>query len=691
MATTRPRSRTRLPHALRLAPLGGIPSWLAADVYLFYTFLLAPVALAVALVSGSGSDLVRAAVVSALFVPLQASMGHLPGRFQRTWPIAWSLLRFGVVLAYVGTLVELVGGPAKPLASLFVPVVAAAAAVGVPQGAAVAAVASAIYLAPEVDRLGGTSQIAVRGIALAGVSILLAFGTRSIVSALQSAARQVRTSAVLDRRRTRQIAAIESIGRVLATSGPTPEMLDQVVGVLVGRFSYGLVSIYLAEGGLLRLGAQRGYTQPIPTFDGSTGVVGRVMRSHELAFVPDVRTDPDYVALDDAVVSEICAPLQVDGRFMGILNVEATSRRLDRTDRDLVAILSQRVGAAVALGQDRRALTERISVFNDLHRFTEAVNSSLDPKLLYPAVAEAVAGMLSAELVAITVLDRATSRYLVEAGVGVTPATVGREIHPGEGMAGRAIRERAVVIDEHFGREHYPASVRQEAIPDVPIGVGVPLLRGGVVIGAITIGRRTPLRAIEIEALELLAGHAALAISNAFLHADVEELAIRDALTGLYNRRYFDETLERMLAARRRDRLNGARPLSAVIFDLDHFGRFNKQHGHQVGDAVLRLFAEILRGRFRAADLVARLGGEEFIVILDGAQLADAQRIAEQVRGALARHAVPGSEGEILHVTVSAGCTQLDDAEPTRESLLRSADVALFMAKRAGRDRVVAA
>ena len=691
MATTRPRSRARLPHALRLAPLGGIPGWLAADVYLFYTLLLAPIALAVALVSGGGPDFARAAVISALFVPLQAWLGQLPGRFQRAWPIGWSMLRFAVVLAYVGTLVELVGGPAKPLASLFVPVVAAAAAVGVWQGSVVAAVASGFFLAPEVDQLGGTSPIAVRGIALAGVSILLALGTRSIVSALQSAVRQVRSSAVLDRRRTRQIAAIESIGRVLATSGPTPEMLDQVVGVLVGRFSYGLVSIYLADGGLLRLGAQRGYSEPIATFDGSQGVIGRVMRSHALAFVPDVRADPDYVALEDAVVSEICAPLLADGRFMGILNVESTSRRLDGTDRDLVAILSQRLAAAVALGQDRRALTERISVFNDLHRFTEAVNSSLDPKLLYPAIAEAVAGMLSAELVAITVLDRATSRYLIAAGMGITAATVGREIHPGEGMAGRAIRERVVVVDEQFGRDHYPASVREEAIPDVPVGVGVPLLRGGVVIGAMTIGRTIPLRAIEIEALELLAGHAALAISNAFLHADVEELAIRDALTGLYNRRYFDETLERMLAARRRDRLNGAGPLSAVIFDLDHFGRFNKQHGHQVGDAVLRLFAEILQSRFRAADLVARLGGEEFIVILDGARLADAQRIAEQVRGAVARHAVPGQEGEILHVTVSAGCTQLDDAEPTRESLLRSADVALFMAKRAGRDRVVAA
>jgi two-component system cell cycle response regulator len=171
----------------------------------------------------------------------------------------------------------------------------------------------------------------------------------------------------------------------------------------------------------------------------------------------------------------------------------------------------------------------------------------------------------------------------------------------------------------------------------------------------------------------------------------VEELAIRDALTGLHNRRYFDEALERLLAAHRRQRVRGARPLSVILFDLDHFGSFNKLHGHQVGDAVLRAFSEVLASRFRASDLVARFGGEEFVAVLDGATLEDAQRIAEEVRIQIAERQMSGDDGAPLQVTVSAGCATLDEENPTREVLLRTADVALFMAKRAGRNRVVAA
>ncbi|MGH2383483.1 MAG: GGDEF domain-containing protein, partial [Candidatus Limnocylindria bacterium] len=124
-------------------------------------------------------------------------------------------------------------------------------------------------------------------------------------------------------------------------------------------------------------------------------------------------------------------------------------------------------------------------------------------------------------------------------------------------------------------------------------------------VGALTIGRTTlaaPFTDLEVEGLQLLASSAALAIANAFLHAEVGELAVRDPLTGLYNRRYFDEALDRMLAAHRRERLTGWRPLSAIVFDLDRFGVFNKEHGHQVGDQVLKAFAEVLASRFRAGE-----------------------------------------------------------------------------------------
>jgi diguanylate cyclase len=128
-----------------------------------------------------------------------------------------------------------------------------------------------------------------------------------------------------------------------------------------------------------------------------------------------------------------------------------------------------------------------------------------------------------------------------------------------------------------------------------------------------------------------------------------------------------------------------------IMFDLDHFGDFNKHHGHQVGDEALRAFAQILQGRFRGSDVLARYGGEEFIAVLPGARVADAVRVADSIREELAATTVPGSDGRPLAITVSAGCSGADDPKVTVDELIRGADVGLAMAKRGGRDRVVAA
>jgi diguanylate cyclase (GGDEF)-like protein len=470
-------------------------------------------------------------------------------------------------------------------------------------------------------------------------------------------------------------------------------MLDRALGVLVDRFRYSYVSIYLADGDRLVLGAQRGYEQPRESFDGTEGVVGRVMREHEVAFVPDVTADPDYVAVDDEVKSEICAPLIFDGEFLGILNVEAVTP-LDRTDRDLVATLAGRVATVVALGRDRQALGERAAVLRSLNDFTNAVSGELDMTRLGAAMVEAVRHVVPADIVSLTVLERETGRYLLRAATDMDVAILDREIKLGEGLAGRAIRDRTVVIDDNFGPERYPSAYAEVAEPNALLGAGIPLQRDGVLVGAISILRRdrsNPFRPIDLEAMELLAGHAALAISNAYLHAEVALLATHDPLTGLYNRRYFDEALTRVIATWRRSLHADRRPVAAIMFDLDQFGEFNKQHGHQTGDQVLRAFAGVLRSRFRDADLVARFGGEEFVVVLEGATRDAAVTIAEEILANLAELPINGDDGTRLMVTVSAGCAELGEAEPTREQLLRTADVALFMAKRAGRNRVVAA
>ena len=127
------------------------------------------------------------------------------------------------------------------------------------------------------------------------------------------------------------------------------------------------------------------------------------------------------------------------------------------------------------------------------------------------------------------------------------------------------------------------------------------------------------------------------------------------------------------------------------MFDLDNFGRFNREHGHLAGDAVLRSFAGLLRERLRSSDLVARYGGEEFVVILEECRIEDAMRVAEEVRANLDIRVMPGPDGTFLHARVSAGCATLDRAKPTKDALLGAADAALFSAKRAGRNRVMAA
>jgi len=688
-------ARSTLGRALR--PWALAPSWLsiAGDPYLFYTATLVPIALVVAAIARQPGDVVEAAIASAATLTAQALLGEIGRRHQLSSRVAWQLVRLLPPLAFAGVMTRFIGGPSLPLITLFIPVVAAAAASGTVQGAVAATVAALFLLTPELANLGSSSAVALRGVTLAGVTLVLAFGTRRIVSALEDALGAARAAVVAERRRSRQIAALEDVGRLLAAGGPSVELIERTVEVVVQRFGYPHASVYLGDEQLVRLAAQRGYVEALASFNPSVGVAGRVMRTHTIAFVPDVSADPDYVPGTLVATSLICAPLVVDGRFLGVLNVETSgSRRLDETDRSLIDIIATRIAIAVALGRDRQALTARADLFRDVEAFGRDVTSSLALEPLAEMIIDATARVVSADTLAVSLLDRTDGRYLVRAVLGVPDSVAGREIQPGEGLAGRAIRDRVVVIDDTISPDSFPRSVRDLDLPGFTHGVGLPLIRDGVVVGALTIGRTTDeagFTELEIEGLQLLASSAALAIANAFLHAEVAELAVRDPLTGLYNRRHFDEALDRMLAAHRRERLSGWIPLSAIVFDLDHFGRFNKEHGHQVGDQVLRNFASVLASRFRASDLVARLGGEEFIVILEGATRERAVVIADEVRDLLAARHLRSDDGTELQVTVSAGCAELDVATPTRQDLLRTADVALFMAKRAGRDRVVAA
>lgn len=181
-----------------------------------------------------------------------------------------------------------------------------------------------------------------------------------------------------------------------------------------------------------------------------------------------------------------------------------------------------------------------------------------------------------------------------------------------------------------------------------------------------------------------LAAHAVVALENARLHGMVERQALVDGLTGLANRRAAADALH--VEAARAERLET--PLSVVLADLDGFKDVNDEHGHAVGDAVLRAFAEVLRDTLRESDLAGRWGGEEFLLLLPGADEEGAAQLAERVRIGLAARRIPSVPG--LRVTASFGVAEYA-GEANTEQLVAAADDALYRAKRGGKDRVVPA
>jgi two-component system cell cycle response regulator len=185
--------------------------------------------------------------------------------------------------------------------------------------------------------------------------------------------------------------------------------------------------------------------------------------------------------------------------------------------------------------------------------------------------------------------------------------------------------------------------------------------------------------------LQALAISLFTALDNARLYARLRETAVTDGLTGVFNRRYFADQFTRRCERAQQD----TRPISLILFDVDHFKNLNDTMGHQAGDAALRDLGAVLREGVRPSDFAARYGGEEFAVVLPDTELEVAMRIAERLRVAMTERWVRVGLGEI---TASAGVAAAPAAAPyDPEQLLAAADRALYAAKSGGRNRTVAA
>jgi diguanylate cyclase (GGDEF)-like protein len=179
----------------------------------------------------------------------------------------------------------------------------------------------------------------------------------------------------------------------------------------------------------------------------------------------------------------------------------------------------------------------------------------------------------------------------------------------------------------------------------------------------------------------------ALALSNLKLRESLRQQSIRDPLTGLFNRRYLEESLS--IEIERAKRSKG--PFSVIMMDLDHFKRFNDTHGHEAGDSVLQLLGSFLRRHVRSGDVACRYGGEEFTLILPGASLEAAQQRAQELCEGIRVLNVDFKNQILGPLTLSIGIATFPTHGESGDLVLQAADTALYQAKNEGRDRVVVA
>jgi diguanylate cyclase (GGDEF)-like protein len=391
------------------------------------------------------------------------------------------------------------------------------------------------------------------------------------------------------------------------------------------------------------------------------------------------------------VVTQYYFPVWVRRGLENILLVH--NGLLMESDLQTLASLCRQVGLAIENGQLQSDLSQKFARIEAVAELSKEISSINCYESLLRSILDHSAKLLMAEQGSLMLLDQESDALLLKARMG--SAGAGAEtvrILKGEGIAGRVAQEgQAIVVEDvesdprirQKNRDHYKT----------PSFLSVPLKVGARTIGVLNLADKATGGAFDRDDLNLLqsfAIHAAVVLERNTLASQTEhlkKLSISDPLTGLLNRRYFQERLEEEVARSQRH----DRAMSLLMIDVDGFKRFNDTCGHLAGDSVLRFVGETLLRLVRHMDIVARFGGDEFVVILPETDTALAAQIAERIRQEiaslwpyLAEERAISCEG----TAVSIGITSYRHRSDSAELLLDRADQALYRAKARGRNRV---
>lgn len=349
--------------------------------------------------------------------------------------------------------------------------------------------------------------------------------------------------------------------------------------------------------------------------------------------------------------------------------------------------LEEKKGIIEKTNQELEARLKELSLLYD---FSREVSMTLELDELYNIVERFLGETLQFREFAFLVTDEETHSLVVKVVRGFDePAHArvrGMRFRAGEGVTGRVLDKGETVYIPDTGLDPNYLYYKGEKREDGSF-LSIPLIFRKKVVGVLNFFRngRGRFSAGEIHFLNTLALELAIALVNAKLYSRTRELSVRDELTQLYNRRHFQEVLP--LEIKRSQRFG--KPLTLLMIDIDHFKEYNDRYGHLAGDERLKEMVHLIASRIREVDFFSRFGGEEFVLILPNTPRQDGIGVAEKVRELVRGHRYVTAQIPSQPFTVSIGVASYPEDAETMEDLVDAADIALYEAKGAGRDRVV--
>jgi diguanylate cyclase (GGDEF)-like protein len=411
--------------------------------------------------------------------------------------------------------------------------------------------------------------------------------------------------------------------------------------------------------------------------------------------VSDVLEDERYPSPPAYYRSEMATPLIVEGICFGVLSVQGkNARAYGRDDLSMLSALAARAATAIhnaRLHTAERSQREMAEVLRDL---SLTLVSETDVESILSASLEKIYQVIpfdSAGVIWFSDDIQTIHQYgMDECWKDLDFSSLERLFEQLKPLEWMYVTGQPLVITDTRSEPTWPAGAVFECIRSwlgAPIQLGTHI----EIAGFICLHSDEPDQFTFEQGgyLAAIAAHVGIAIENARLYALQQKLAVTDGLTALSNRRHLEEELK--LEIERVARYN--RPSSLLMMDIDNFKKFNDQYGHLSGDTLLKTLSSTIRRNIRSVDLAARYGGEEFTVILPETGLAAARLVAERIRQAVENlHQatdVPPDSRPQRQVTISIGVAVAPEHGKTPEDLIRSADAAMYQAKRSGRNRTV--